>query len=42
MYNRYVDGLATPMPVDNEVFDSMGKVIAVRGYQRGEQEGSGE
>jgi uncharacterized peroxidase-related enzyme len=32
MYNRYVDGLATWAPVENEAFMPMGKKLAEEGY----------
>ena len=32
MFNRYVDGLATLTPTDNEVYAEMGKRLAEKGY----------
>jgi len=32
MYNRYVDGLATWAPKEDEAFMPMGKMLAERGY----------
>ena len=34
MINRYVDGLATPTPYDDETYDRMGGEMARRGYRR--------
>lgn len=34
MYNRYVDGLGTWAPEDNEAYDEMGKMMAHEGYTR--------
>lgn len=34
MYNRYVDGLATFSPVDEELYDAMGSRMAHEGYIR--------
>lgn len=34
MYNRYVDGLGTWAPEDNEDYDEMGKMMAQEGYMR--------
>ena len=33
MFNRYVDGLATWTPKDQEIYDYFGKKIAIYGYQ---------
>jgi uncharacterized peroxidase-related enzyme len=32
MFNRYVDGLGTPLPEDTSIFDVVGSRIAARGY----------
>ena len=32
MFNRYVDGLATLTPVDEETYDQMGRRMATQGY----------
>jgi uncharacterized peroxidase-related enzyme len=32
MFNRYVDGLGTPLPVDTAMFDTIGSRIARHGY----------
>jgi uncharacterized peroxidase-related enzyme len=32
MYNRYVDGLATPQPLEREVYREMGESMAREGY----------
>lgn len=34
MYNRYVDGLGTWAPEENEAYDQMGKLMAEEGYTR--------
>ena len=34
MFNRYVDGLATLTPTDEEVYDQMGRRMAAQGYIR--------
>ena len=34
MYNRYVDGLGTWAPEENEAYDKMGKMMAHEGYTR--------
>lgn len=34
MYNRYVDGLGTWAPEENEAYDEMGKMMAHEGYTR--------
>ena len=34
MYNRYVDGLATPQPLDRETYHEMGERMAHQGYGR--------
>jgi uncharacterized peroxidase-related enzyme len=34
MYNRYVDGLATWAPKDQDLYDQMGKRMASQGYRR--------
>ncbi|WP_372634896.1 carboxymuconolactone decarboxylase family protein [Fodinibius sp.] len=34
MYNRYVDGLGTWAPEENEAYDEMGKMMAHEGYMR--------
>jgi uncharacterized peroxidase-related enzyme len=34
MFNRYVDGLATLTPHDDQVYDAMGKRMAADGYVR--------
>ncbi|GAA5521550.1 peroxidase-related enzyme [Aliifodinibius salicampi] len=34
MYNRYVDGLGTWAPKENEAYDEMGKMMAHDGYMR--------
>jgi uncharacterized peroxidase-related enzyme len=34
MYNRYVDGLSTWAPKENEAYDEMGKMMAREGYMR--------
>lgn len=34
MYNRYVDGLATVTPVDQELYREMGERLATNGYER--------
>lgn len=34
MYNRYVDGLGTWAPEENEDYDEMGKMMAHEGYTR--------
>jgi alkylhydroperoxidase family enzyme len=34
MYNRYVDGLATFTPRDQEQYDAMGAGMAAQGYLR--------
>lgn len=34
MYNRYVDGLGTWAPEENEAYDEMGKLMAHEGYTR--------
>jgi uncharacterized peroxidase-related enzyme len=34
MYNRYVDGLATFTPTDDEIYDRMGQRMAREGYIR--------
>ena len=34
MYNRYVDGLATFTPTDEEAYDRMGQRMALEGYIR--------
>lgn len=34
MYNRYVDGLSTWAPEENEAYDEMGKMMAHEGYMR--------
>lgn len=34
MYNRYVDGLGTWAPEDNEAYDEMGELMAHEGYTR--------
>jgi hypothetical protein len=33
MYNRYVDGLATWAPKEDEAFMPMGQMLAERGYR---------
>lgn len=33
MYNRYVDGLATPLPSDPTEYDAIGEALAARGYR---------
>lgn len=33
MFNRYVDGLATPVPEDYGIFDEMGRIRAAQGYR---------
>jgi len=33
MFNRYVDGLATPVPEEYDLFDTMGKTRAEMGYR---------
>lgn len=38
MYNRYVDGLATFTPTDEEMYDLMGKRMAAEGYAPPEPE----
>jgi uncharacterized peroxidase-related enzyme len=38
MYNRYVDGLATVTPTDEEMYDLMGKRMAHVGYMPSEPE----
>ena len=38
MYNRYVDGLATPTPTDPRAYDEMGARVAKRGYIREERQ----
>ncbi len=38
MYNRYVDGLATWQPRQPEMYQSMGKHLAAKGYQQPSQE----
>jgi hypothetical protein len=32
MFNRYVDGLASFTPTDQEEYDAMGKRMAEKGY----------
>jgi uncharacterized peroxidase-related enzyme len=32
MFNRYVDGLGTPLPEDRSTFDAIGSRIALHGY----------
>jgi len=32
MYNRYVDGLATPQPRDEALYRERGKTVAREGY----------
>ena len=34
MYNRYVDGLATWQPADDDMYREMGSMMAERGYSR--------
>lgn len=34
MFNRYVDGLATLTPVDEQLYDQMGRRMAAEGYLR--------
>jgi glutamate synthase domain-containing protein 2 len=34
MYNRYVDGLATPQPLGREAYHEMGERMAHQGYGR--------
>ena len=34
MFNRYVDGLATLTPTDEQVYDQMGRRMATEGYVR--------
>jgi alkylhydroperoxidase/carboxymuconolactone decarboxylase family protein YurZ len=34
MYNRYVDGLATPQPPDRDMYREMGQRLAKAGYVR--------
>ena len=34
MYNRYVDGLATVTPTDQQAYDQMGQRMAKEGYVR--------
>lgn len=34
MFNRYVDGLGTWAPDENEAYDEMGKMMAEEGYMR--------
>lgn len=33
MYNRYVDGLGTLAPKENQAYDAMGKMLAFEGYR---------
>jgi uncharacterized peroxidase-related enzyme len=42
MYNRYVDGLATPQPLGREAYREMGERMAHQGYGRARQEASQE
>ena len=37
MYNRYVDGLATPQPLGREAYHEMGERMAHQGYGRSRQ-----
>ena len=37
MYNRYVDGLATPQPLGREAYQEMGERMAHQGYGRNRQ-----
>jgi hypothetical protein len=34
MFNRYVDGLATLTPTDEQAYDTMGQRMAKEGYVR--------
>jgi uncharacterized peroxidase-related enzyme len=42
MYNRYVDGLATPQPLGREAYREMGERMAHQGYGRARQAASQE
>jgi uncharacterized peroxidase-related enzyme len=42
MYNRYVDGLATPQPLGREAYREMGERMAHEGYGRARQSTSQE
>ena len=42
MYNRYVDGLATPQPLEREAYREMGERMAHEGYGRNRQAASQE
>ena len=42
MYNRYVDGLATPQPLGREAYHEMGERMAHQGYGRARQSTSQE
>jgi uncharacterized peroxidase-related enzyme len=42
MYNRYVDGLATPQPLGREAYREMGERMAHQGYGRARQTASQE
>ena len=42
MYNRYVDGLATPQPLGREAYHEMGERMAHQGYGRARQAASQE
>ncbi len=41
MYNRYVDGLATWQPREQEMYQSMGRHLAQKGYQQPSTEDQG-
>lgn len=36
MFNRYVDGLAATTPEDDSAYDTVGKMLATEGYDRGQ------
>jgi len=40
MFNRYVDGLATFAPTDQQVYDEMGAMLAREGYVRESKQGA--
>ena len=42
MYNRYVDGLATWQPREQEMYQSMGRHLAEKGYHQPSREGAGK
>jgi uncharacterized peroxidase-related enzyme len=42
MYNRYVDGLATPQPLEREAYREMGERMAHEGYGRAREAASQE